>query len=163
MRNLGDCLGDVARYDDGRIDDVPSILTEASSEETKLCLKSSDLAKNDRGSWNLHEKIGAMLATKIAAELTELEKRLGQLNAEGNASPSGNRRAGKSPGSKRRAYPSVLPKYQNPAPPFETWSGRGKWPRWLNAQLVLGKQLDDFRIGPSLARRKLGSAKKKTQ
>jgi DNA-binding protein H-NS len=37
----------------------------------------------------------------------------------------------------------------NPKQPSETWAGRGKLPRWLNARLRSGKQLDDFRIPPS--------------
>ena len=39
----------------------------------------------------------------------------------------------------RRPYPKVLPKHRNPKNPAETWSGRGKQPRWLTAQLRSGK------------------------
>ena len=39
----------------------------------------------------------------------------------------------------RRPYPKVFPKYRNPKKPAETWSGRGKQPRWLTAQLRSGK------------------------
>jgi H-NS histone family len=46
--------------------------------------------------------------------------------------------------SKRRPYPKV-PKYQNPAQPSETWSGRGK-PRWLAPRLSAGKKIDYFRV-----------------
>jgi hypothetical protein len=46
----------------------------------------------------------------------------------------------------RRPYPKVLPKYRNPKNPAETWSGRGKQPRWLAAQLRSGKKVDDFLI-----------------
>ena len=46
----------------------------------------------------------------------------------------------------RRPYPQVFPKYKNPAQPSETWSGRGKQPHWLTAELRSGKKLDDFRI-----------------
>jgi DNA-binding protein H-NS len=75
--------------------------------------------------WIMHEKIRAIL-------LTELERRLAQLNGHSD--------------KQRRPYPKVLPKYQNPERPFETWSGRGKQPHWLTAQLRSGNRIDDFRI-----------------
>jgi DNA-binding protein H-NS len=31
--------------------------------------------------------------------------------------------------------------------PSETWSGRGKTPRWLVAALKTGRRLEDFAIG----------------
>jgi DNA-binding protein H-NS len=40
----------------------------------------------------------------------------------------------------RRKYPKVLPKYCNPLVPSETWSGRGKRPRWLVAALKTGHE-----------------------
>ena len=46
----------------------------------------------------------------------------------------------------RRKYPPVLPKYQNPGNPAETWAGRGKQPRWLVSELKAGKNIDDFLI-----------------
>lgn len=40
----------------------------------------------------------------------------------------------------------VPPKYSNPANPAETWSGRGKRPRWFNAALKAGKKEADLLI-----------------
>ena len=40
----------------------------------------------------------------------------------------------------------VLPKYANPADPSETWSGRGRKPRWVVAALDAGKTMDDLTI-----------------
>ena len=40
----------------------------------------------------------------------------------------------------------VEPRYRNPANVEETWTGRGKQPRWLAAQLAAGKQLASFLI-----------------
>ena len=39
-------------------------------------------------------------------------------------------------GSKRA---KVAPKYRNPADPSQTWSGRGRQPRWFKAALRKGK------------------------
>ncbi|GLQ90415.1 H-NS histone family protein [Dyella flagellata] len=47
---------------------------------------------------------------------------------------------------KRRATGSVAPKYRNPADPEQTWSGRGKRPRWFNDALKAGKKEKDLAI-----------------
>lgn len=41
---------------------------------------------------------------------------------------------------------SVEPRYRNTSNPKETWTGRGKQPRWLVAQLEQGTKLEDFLI-----------------
>ena len=46
----------------------------------------------------------------------------------------------------RRKYPCVLPKYRNPQSPTETWSGRGKLPRWLVVATENGRRIEEFRI-----------------
>lgn len=38
------------------------------------------------------------------------------------------------------------PKYANPANRAETWTGRGRKPRWVEAALKAGKSLDDLAI-----------------
>ena len=88
--------------------------------------------------WNLHEEIVAELTDRIANEKARLEERLRRIEGGDNVARL------------RRPYPKVLPKYRNPNDPTETWSGRGKQPRWLVAQLRAGKKLDDFRIDRSL-------------
>lgn len=37
-------------------------------------------------------------------------------------------------------------KYGNPANPSETWTGRGRKPRWVEAALKAGKSLEDLLI-----------------
>ena len=41
---------------------------------------------------------------------------------------------------------TVPPKYRNPDNPAETWTGRGRQPRWVSAALEKGLTLDDLRI-----------------
>jgi DNA-binding protein H-NS len=82
--------------------------------------------------WALREKLNAVLTAKIIAEKQELERRLARLSV--------------SKQKIKRRYPKVLPKYQNPERPDETWSGRGLLPRWLSGQLNAGRSVDDFRI-----------------
>ena len=40
----------------------------------------------------------------------------------------------------------VAPKYKNPANGSETWTGRGRQPRWVADALTDGKSLDDILI-----------------
>src|SRR5262245_42547614 len=40
----------------------------------------------------------------------------------------------------------VAAKYANPDNPGETWSGRGRKPRWLAARLKAGDRIDKFLI-----------------
>ena len=37
-------------------------------------------------------------------------------------------------------------KFRNPADPAQTWTGRGKRPRWLHEALARGAKLDDFAV-----------------
>jgi DNA-binding protein H-NS len=40
----------------------------------------------------------------------------------------------------------VAPKYMNPDNKSETWTGRGRQPRWLVAKLAKGAKLEQFKI-----------------
>lgn len=96
--------------------------------------------------WSLHERITKILSERIASEKQELEKRLAVLN-RGQDAINGDLTTSLGSNDKvRRKYPRVFPKYRNPATPTETWSGRGKQPRWLVAAIKSGRKVDDFRI-----------------
>ncbi|AWV85217.1 H-NS histone family protein [Acinetobacter radioresistens] len=47
---------------------------------------------------------------------------------------------------KKTTRKSVEPRYRNTENPEETWTGRGKQPRWLVAALEKGAKLEDFLI-----------------
>ena len=85
--------------------------------------------------WSLREELDAILATKLDAEKQELERRLARLNGRVEQKQKA-----------RRPYPKVPPKYRNPERPSETWSGRGKQPRWVGAHLRSGMKVDDLLI-----------------
>jgi DNA-binding protein H-NS len=94
--------------------------------------------------WSLHEQISAILSARIRAEKHELEKRLAVLNRGMDViAQSGDPQSLNS--KPRRKYPRVLPKYRNPQT-SETWSGRGKRPRWLVAAMKSGRGMEEFRI-----------------
>jgi DNA-binding protein H-NS len=94
--------------------------------------------------WRLHEKIGQVLSVRLTSEKRELEKRLAQLRRENEMHSASSEAAGES--RERRKYPRVYPKYRNPNEPSETWSGRGKQPRWLVAALKTGHRIEEFMI-----------------
>jgi DNA-binding protein H-NS len=99
-------------------------------------MKQSDLESMSADElWILHEKISAMLSSKLAAEKQALERRLAQVNRRIEHKEKA-----------RRPYPKVHPKYRNPERPSETWSGRGKQPRWVGGQLRTGKKINDLLI-----------------
>jgi DNA-binding protein H-NS len=106
----------------------------------RLKMKLSDLKSLTLDElWSLHENIASALTLKIEAEKKVLDHRLQQLHSSASAGVP-------KTANGQQSYRRVHPKFRNPAKPAETWAGRGKQPRWLTAQLKLGKKLDDFRI-----------------
>ena len=47
---------------------------------------------------------------------------------------------------KKTTRKSVEPRYRSKANPDDTWTGRGKQPRWLVAELEKGAKLESFLI-----------------
>ena len=132
--------------DEKIIDHSPSIVADTTNKDRRV-FAASDLASLSVDElWVFHGELEAILTAKMAAEVRELERRIDRLNVVIDT----NKPAGSSKPAQphRRPYPAVLPKYRNLAAPSETWSGRGRQPRWLRAQLEFGKRLEDFQIGP---------------
>ena len=90
--------------------------------------------------------------SKVRAQLTKLAKAQGYSVEElfGGAAPAARGRAAgkatKAPAKAVRKLGKVAPKYRNPANPKETWTGRGKQPRWLAALTTKGKKVEEFLI-----------------
>ena len=80
---------------------------------------------------------------QIRKKLIALAKAEGYTIAElfGGKAPAA-KKAAKKAGATRK----VAPKYRNPANARETWSGRGKQPRWMADQVKKGKKPEDFLI-----------------
>jgi DNA-binding protein H-NS len=96
--------------------------------------------------WHLYEELGQVLSVRLTSEKRELEKRLSQLRREKEMRQTESAELQMTP-RERRKYPRVFPKYRNPEEPSETWSGRGKQPRWLAAALKSGRKIEEFVIG----------------
>ena len=117
----------------------PSVFADFVASAGRNTMKPSELkSMSTEELWALHELVAEALTAKISAEKRDLEKRLRQISIQaGETSVTGR---------ERRPYRHVLPKYRNPAPPHETWSGRGKKPLWMTKQLRSGKKMEDFLI-----------------
>ncbi len=70
----------------------------------------------------------------------------GKAAAAKAARATGKGRAAKKATTQGRKLGKVAPKYRNPAKPSETWTGRGKQPRWMAALTAKGKKPEDFLI-----------------
>ena len=86
-------------------------------------------------------------AATVRRKLATLAKSEGYTVEElfGGAAPARGRKAAGA-GKPRKTGKKVAPKYRNPANPKETWTGRGKQPRWLAAHTAKGKKVEDFLI-----------------
>jgi DNA-binding protein H-NS len=88
--------------------------------------------------WDLHLRIIDVLNRKLENEKRRLQQQLDEISRKYGGCPNDL--------PQRRPYPKVEPKFRNPENPSETWSGRGKTPRWVTELLSAGKVLDDLRI-----------------
>jgi DNA-binding protein H-NS len=87
---------------------------------------------------SLRAEVEAMIASKVAERREELQSQLSKL-LEMNGSGNG--------GSKGRGKArSVAAKYRSPKNADEVWSGRGRMPLWLGAEIKAGKDREDFLI-----------------
>ena len=98
--------------------------------------------------WSLHEEISALLSARILEEKRQLERRLAILNRGGEPVRDFPAQAAPESRRARRKYPEVVPRYRNPET-SETWSGRGKKPRWLVAAMKAGSRMEEFLIPDS--------------
>jgi DNA-binding protein H-NS len=83
----------------------------------------------------LRAEVEAMIADKIAERRQHLETELAKL-----AGIFGERTARNAKATTRTS----AAKYRNPDNVTEIWSGRGRRPLWLDAQLKAGKELELF-------------------
>jgi DNA-binding protein H-NS len=51
--------------------------------------------------------------------------------------------SGQRKGPRKKA---IAVKYRNPATVDETWTGRGRKPKWIERELAVGKKLEDFAV-----------------
>ena len=96
--------------------------------------------------WRLHERIIEVLSERLTSEKRALETRLERLRRDQGGPRLKPEEGATETRPERRKFPAVSPKYRNPTHPSETWSGRGKRPRWLTAALTAGRTIEEFMI-----------------
>ncbi|MDO4708429.1 MAG: H-NS histone family protein [Pseudomonadota bacterium] len=91
-------------------------------------------------------QVRAQINKIVRASGYSFEELFGSTGA-GMAAPKAPRKAaGKTKGPRKGT--KVEAKYRDPANAENTWTGRGKQPRWLASYIEQGRQLADFLIAP---------------
>lgn len=87
---------------------------------------------------------------KVRAQLVKAAQKAGYSIEElfGAGVPKASRapRAAKAPAKSANKGVKVAPKYRDPANAANTWTGRGKQPRWLAEYTSGGRKVEDFLI-----------------
>ena len=95
----------------------------------------------------LQREIARLMQQAEAARKAEVAAVIADIRAQMHAHGITVADLDRSPGrSSRVKGGTVAAKYRNQAT-GETWTGRGKMPRWLQAQVNSGKRKEDFLIG----------------
>lgn len=115
-------------------------LKEMSSSELDALISKAKQRKTTLKKRKPVATVRARLRTAAKAEGYTLEELFGT----GTARAATTRKPRKS--TKGRKLGKVAPKYRNPANKSETWTGRGKQPRWMAALTKKGKKPEDFLI-----------------
>lgn len=91
----------------------------------------------------LQERIETALEEKRAEEQAKVLEQAAKLAAEAGFSLDEITSSSK---GKDRRRGKVAVKYRNPKDTSQTWTGRGRKPKWLVAELDKGKKLEGFEI-----------------
>ncbi|MDR1075101.1 MAG: H-NS histone family protein [Xanthomonadaceae bacterium] len=135
------------------IKDLKTLIVAAKKEHTRLSKRAPITAVREKlakvasiEGYTLAELFGSTAATRmpradvapVAKEAVAVIKR------------------GRKPGAAKagRKLGKVLPKYRNPADPKETWTGRGKQPRWMATLVAKGRKPEEFLIKGAVAKKK---------
>lgn len=92
----------------------------------------------------LTEKAQVLIEKKKSAEIDDAFRQLLDVAASVNMTLDELIAHGQK--TKRVVKRSVAPRYRNPNNLEQTWTGRGKKPRWVQDLLDQGKQLDELMI-----------------
>ena len=106
------------------------------------------LPKIEKLSYNqlieLKDTIEATIEQRRADEQAALKEKMAEMAAEAGFDLEDVLPAKR--GGKGRKGGTVAPKYRNPKDPSQTWTGRGRQPKWLVAELGKGRKLESFLI-----------------
>ncbi len=91
----------------------------------------------------LKDRVAAAIVARQAAEKVELKRKLEEMAQQSgfDVSELFGSRGGARKGSK------VAVKFRNPKDHSQTWTGRGRKPRWIADALAKGQKMDSFLVG----------------
>ncbi len=92
---------------------------------------------------SLKEKVAAAIVARQAAEKVELKRKVEEMMNQSGFDVSELFGAGRG----RKSGGKVAAKYRNPKDPSQTWTGRGRKPRWISDALAKGQKIENFLIG----------------
>ena len=92
----------------------------------------------------LHARVGAEIARRKEQEKASVKQRIEDLAQKAGVSVQ--ELYGMSRGRGAGRGGKVAIKYMNPDNKSETWTGRGRQPRWLAAKLSKGSKITDFTL-----------------
>jgi DNA-binding protein H-NS len=95
----------------------------------------------------LKARIEDTIDERKTEEKAALREKVAELVAEAGFDLEEVVATGRRNGQVKRKTGKVAPKYRNPHDPSETWTGRGRKPNWLVAELEAGRDREEFRIG----------------
>ncbi len=118
-------------------------LTGLSARELGVLIRSAKKQQTIVAKRRPITKVRAQLSKLAQAEGYSIEELFGSAVAPRARKVATTKAPAKTAG---RKLGKVAPKYRNPANAKETWTGRGKQPRWLAELTSKGKKVEDFLI-----------------
>jgi DNA-binding protein H-NS len=110
-------------------------LDDMDESELRDLIKRAEMALQERGSRRMDELRRLAREAGYEVTLTKIGEEPGR---------RGRGRPGKGGSGKSRK--PVQPKYRNPDDPSETWSGRGRQPKWVQMAIAHDRKLEDLAI-----------------
>lgn len=90
--------------------------------------------------------LSSRVAERARATLKEARRMAAEVGFEATFTKTGKPTAPSAPGKIFAPRGPARQKYRNPENPDETWAGRGRPPKWVQAALAAGQSLEDLAI-----------------
>ena len=119
-------------------------ITHLSQKELAELINAANKRKKVLAKRKPANQVKAAVAKFLKSTGWTFDELYGRASAPKAAAPAAEKQPRKT--TKGRSLGKVAPKYRNPANAKETWTGRGKQPRWLAAETAKGRKLEEFLI-----------------
>ena len=119
-------------------------LESLSTKELSELISKANLRKKVLAKRKPANQVKAAVAKFLKSTGWTFDELYGRTSPPMSAAPAAEKQPRKT--TKGRSLGKVAPKYRNPANAKETWTGRGKQPRWLAAETAKGRKLEEFLI-----------------